>query len=595
MAIKQLILAGFFGMFLINMTFCPNVIGAENNIEQSVNQNRLHPRIVQLEDMIGMTSPVKKRVEIVSPKSIFIDVTFSSGIKFEHTDGNSKLRLFNEFLGSGGGFFDYDNDGDLDIYLVNGAYQVGEEAGKSVLNILYRNNGDGTFFDVTDTTNVGDTGYGVGCTIGDYDNDGNVDLYITNFGSNICYRNNGDGTFTDVSTQAGIANKQWGTSCAFVDLNNDGSLDLYITNYADYDLERDRRCEIGGVWVYCGPRSYPPDVDVCYRNNGNGTFTDFSQQSGILNVAAGHGLGVTFGDYDNDGDSDLYVANDRDPNFLFYNQGGGVFEEVALMLGVAYNDMGDEEAGMGTAFGDYNNDGFLDLTVSNFQNETNTVYRNGNGEFFEDATTTAGIAEVTHNFLGWGINFFDYDNDGYKDIFVANGHVMDNINQVNKHVMFPQKNLLFRNLSDGTFRNISDHSGLALEKVSRAVAFGDYDNDGDIDILVTNWNQTPDLLRNDVGNQKNWIQINAVGIKSNRSAIGARAKIVAGNLIQYQEVNSSNGYLSFSDLRLHFGLGSFQRVDTLEIRWPSGRIDKSVNLEVNQRYIATEGIGVQVY
>ena len=318
MAIKQLILAGFFGMFLINMTFCPNVIGAENNIEQSVNQNRLHPRIVQLEDVIGMTSPVKKRVEIVSPKSIFIDVTFSSGIKFEHTDGNSKLRLFNEFLGSGGGFFDSDNDGDLDIYLVNGAYQVGEEAGKSVLNILYRNNGDGTFFDVTDTTNVGDTGYGVGCTIGDYDNDGNVDLYITNFGSNICYRNNGDGTFTDVSTQAGIANKQWGTSCAFVDLNNDGSLDLYITNYADYDLERDRRCEIGGVWVYCGPRSYPPDVDVCYRNNGNGTFTDFSQQSGILNVAAGHGLGVTFGDYDNDGDSDLYVANDRDPNFLFY-------------------------------------------------------------------------------------------------------------------------------------------------------------------------------------------------------------------------------------------------------------------------------------
>jgi len=405
MAIKQLILVGFFGMFLINMTFCPNVIGAENNIEQSVNQNRLHPRIVQLEDVIGMTSPVKKRVEIVSPKSIFIDVTFSSGIKFEHTDGNSKLRLFNEFLGSGGGFFDYDNDGDLDIYLVNGAYQVGEEAGKSALNILYRNNGDGTFFDVTDTTNVGDTGYGVGCTIGDYDNDGNVDLYITNFGSNICYRNNGDGTFTDVSTQAGIANKQWGTSCAFVDLNN----------------------------------------------------------------------------------------------------------------------------------------------------------------------------------------------DGYKDIFVANGHVMDNINQVNKHVMFPQKNLLFRNLSDGTFRNISDHSGLALEKVSRAVAFGDYDNDGDIDILVTNWNQTPDLLRNDVGNQKNWIQINAVGIKSNRSAIGARAKIVAGNLIQYQEVNSSNGYLSFSDLRLHFGLGSFQRVDTLEIRWPSGRIDKSVNLEVNQRYIATEGIGVQVY
>ena len=249
--------------------------------------------------------------------------------------------------------------------------------------------------------------------------------------------------------------------------------------------------------------------------------------------------------------------------------------KVALMLGVAYNDMGDEEAGMGTAFGDYNNEGFLDLTVSNFQNETNTVYRNGNGNFFEDATITAGIAEVTYNFLGWGINFFDYDNDGYKDIFVANGHVMDNINQINQHVMFPQENLLFRNLSDGTFSNISDQAGLALEKVSRAVAFGDYDNDGDIDILVTNWNQTPDLLRNDVGNQKNWIQINAVGIKSNRSAIGARVKIMAGNLIQHQE-NS-------------------QRVDTLEIRWPSGQIDRSANLEVNQRYIVTEGIGVRVY
>jgi len=533
--------------------------------------------------------------ENVSSTPIFSEVTLSSGINFQHTDGNSKLRLFNEFLGSGGGFFDYDNDGDLDIYLVNGTDQVGVGSEKSTPNTLYRNDGDGAFSNVTDIVNVGDTGYGVGCTVGDYDNDGYLDLYITNFGPNTCYQNNGDGTFTDVSTRAGLANKQWGTSCAFADIDNDGLLDLYIANYADYNLKQDRKCEKGGIWVYCGPRSYPPDADVCYRNNGDGTFTNLSSQSGISDITAGHGLGVTFGDYDNDGDQDLYVANDRDPNFLFRNRGDGVFEEVALILGVAYNDMGDEEAGMGTAFGDYNNDGLLDLTVSNFQNETNTLYGNQNGEFFADATITAGIAEVTYNYLGWGIDFFDYDNDGYKDIFVANGHVMDNINQINQQVMFPQKNLLFRNMTDGTFRKISDQTGLALEKVSRAAAFGDYDNDGDIDILITNWNQTPDLLRNDIGNQKNWVQIKAVGTESNRSAIGGRVKVVAGNLIQYQEINSGNSYLSFSDLRLHFGLGDAERVDVLEIRWPSGQIDKSSDLEVNQRYIATEGLGVQVY
>jgi len=534
-------------------------------------------------------------VTISQSKVSFIAVT-KSGIDFKHTDGKSEKRLFNEFLGSGGGFFDYDNDGDLDIYLVNGASQIASPDKNPSTNALYRNNGDGSFSNVTELTGTGSTSYGTGCTVGDYDNDGDLDLYIANFGPNVLYQNSGKGTFIDVSMQSGVANSQWGTSCAFADVDNDGNLDLYITNYADYAVKNDKKCYVRGIWQYCGPRSYPPDTDIFYHNNGNGIFTDLTEKSGFLDVPACHGLGVAFGDYDNDGDQDLYVANDQDPNFLFQNQGSGKFEETALLSGVSYSDMGKEEAGMGTIFGDYDNDGLLDLTVSNFQKETNTLYHNEGSGFFADVTTLAGIGEITYSYLGWGIAFFDYNNDGYKDIFVANGHVLDNITDIDRSTTYPQRNLLFRNLGDGTFEDVSNQSGsgLTLQKVSRTVALGDYDNDGDLDILVTNWNQTADLLRNEGGNLNNWIQINVVGTKSNKSGIGTRIKLVAGNLKQYQEVQSGGSYLAFSDLRTHFGVGNAKRIDLVEILWPSGHIDKYKDLAVNHRFIATENAGLEI-
>ena len=531
---------------------------------------------------------------IAASEPIFIDVTESAGITFLHTDGRSEMRLFNEFLGSGGGFFDYDGDGDLDIYLVNGSLQTEDGQDQTPHNVLYRNDGDNTFTDVTNEAGIGSTAYGVGAAVGDYDNDSYIDLYVTNFGEDQLYRNNGDGTFREVTTHARVGNSNWGTSCAFADVDNDGHLDLYVANYAAYTPENDIRCEERGVHVYCGPHAYPAVHDTFYKNNGDGTFTDISALFRPSDLIPQHGLGVTFGDYDADGDADLYVANDQDPNFLFQNGGRGNFlpnfSEVALISGVCYNDMGKEEAGMGTDFGDYDNDGWLDLTVSNYQTETNTVYHNHDGTFFTDNTITSGIAEVTHGYLGWGIKFFDYDNDGYQDIFVANGHLMDNITRLEKHVTYPQRNLLFRNLGDGRFANvISEIDGLALEKVSRGAAIGDYDNDGDLDILVTNCNQRPDLLQNAIGNRNNWIQIQVVGQKSNRSGIGAKIKVVTGTHVQYSEVQSGGSYLSFHDLRAHFGVGEAEQVDLLEIRWLNGHTDRGTHLPVNRRFIAVEG------
>ena len=527
---------------------------------------------------------------IAVTEPIFVDVTESAGITFVHTDGRSGLRFFNEFLGSGGGFFDYDGDGDLDIYLINGAIQTGDEQKQTPHNVLYRNNGDTTFTDVTKEAGVGSIAYGVGAAVGDYNNDGDIDLYITNFGEDQLYRNNGNGTFTDVTAHAQVNNPNWGTSCAFADVDNDGHLDLYVANYAAYAPTDDIRCEERGVHVYCGPHAYPAVHDTFYKNNGDGTFTDISASFRPSDLIPQHGLGVTFGDYDADGDTDLYVANDQDPNFLFQNGGNGNFLEVALISGVCYNDMGKEEAGMGTDFGDYDNDGWLDLTVSNYQTETNTVYHNHDGTFFTDNTITSGIAEVTHGYLGWGIKFFDYDNDGHQDIFVANGHLMDNITLLEEHVVYPQRNLLFRNLGDGRFAPVvSEIDGLALEKVSRGAAIGDYDNDGDLDILVTNCNQRPDLLQNAIGNRNNWIQVQVVGQNSNRSGIGAKIKVVTGAHVQYWEVQSGGSYLSFHDSRAHFGVGKAEQIDLLEIRWLNGHIDRGTHLLVNQKFLAVEG------
>jgi len=519
---------------------------------------------------------------------IFSSVTKSARINFVHSDGHSRKRLFNEFIGSGVALFDYDNDGDLDIYLLNGAKQV-PSADMTEPNQMYQNQGDGTFINVTSDTNLGHAGYGVGCTTGDYDNDGFIDLYLTNFGADALYRNQGDETFINVTQSAEIDNPSWGTSCAFTDINNDGYLDLYVTNYANYDVTLDYQCISRQIHVYCGPHAYSPTPDRLFVNNGHGTFIDQAQQRGINQPLPCHGLGVAVGDYDNDGDSDFYLANDQDPNFLFQNRGDGNFDEIALIAGVAYNGVGKEEAGMGTAFGDYDNDGYLDLTVSNFQTETNTIYHNEGNDFFMDLTITTGMAEQTYNYLGWGIKFFDYDNDGWQDVFVVNGHVMDNINQLEPNVTLPQKNLLFRNMLNGTFELVNGTDGLNIKKVSRSAAFGDYDNDGDIDIIVTNWNQSPDLLRNEVGNRNHWVMFKTIGVKSNQSGIGSKITVTTENLTQYREVRSDGSYLSASDLRVHFGLGTAGAIKQVEIQWPSGQTDHHKNLSVNQEYTLIEG------
>ncbi len=524
----------------------------------------------------------------IQAELIFSSVTKIAQIDFVHSDGRSQQRLFNEFVGAGVAFFDYDNDGDLDLYLPNGARQT-PAARTTISNQMYQNRGDGTFRNMTSYTNLGHDGYGVGCAVGDYDNDGFTDLYLTNFGADVLYKNQGDGSFKNVTQFAKIDNSSWGTSCALTDIDSDGYLDLYVTNYADYEVPLDRQCINRQIHVYCGPHAYAPAPDKLFVNNRDGTFSDQTEQRGIFQSGSCHGLGLAVADYDNDGDSDLYLANDQDPNFLFQNRGDGNFDEVALLAGVAYNDMGKEEAGMGTAFGDYDNDGRLDLTVSNFQTETNTIYHNEGNNFFMDLTIITGIAEQTYNYLGWGIKFFDYDNDGWQDIFVVNGHVMDNINQLEPNITYPQKNLLFRNTQNGEFELVKGTGGLNIKKVSRSAAFGDYDNDGDIDILVTNWNQSPDLLRNEVGNRNHWVRFKTVGKRSNRSGIGAKIKIVTDNLTQYQEVRSDGSYLAANDLRVHFGLGSATVIKKLEIRWPSGQIDQHQNLSVNQEYVLVEG------
>ena len=534
----------------------------------------------------AMTSPAASDTGIQ-----FVDVTQEAGIYWKHTDGRSGRKYFMETLGSGAAFFDYDADGDADLYFVDGAPLPGYVPEEIPTNRLYRNNGDSTFTEVTKIAGVGDTGYGHGCAVGDYNNDGQLDLYVTNYGINRLYRNNGDGTFTDVAETAGVTEPRWSTSCAFADYDRDGDLDLYIVNYIVFDIAENPWCGLKekGIRAYCEPDNFPAQSDTLYRNNGDGTFTDVTRSAGIYNTT-GKGLGVVWGDYDNDGALDIYVANDSTENLFYRNNGDGTFEEIGFMVGVALSEDGAPENGMGTAFGDWNNDGWFDLTVTNYAQQTNTLYHNDADGFFTDVTTTTKTAQITYPYLGWATAFIDYDNDGYQDIFVANGHLMDNITVLEKHVSYPQKNLLFRNLGDGTFSNVvSETDGLSLKKVSRGAAIGDYDNDGDLDILVTNCNQSPDLLQNVVGNRNNWIQVQLDGLKSNRSGFGAKIKVVTGGHVQYREVHSGGSYLSFHDIRAHFGVGEAGQIDLLEVRWPSGQVDKETDLVVNQRYLVVEG------
>ncbi|RMD93953.1 MAG: CRTAC1 family protein [Calditrichaeota bacterium] len=496
-------------------------------------------------------------------------------------------------MGAGAAWLDYDGDGDQDLYVVNGATFATLHDPERPGNTLYRNDGD-HFTDVTRIAGVGDKGWGIGCAVGDIDNDGDPDLYVTNYGPNVLYRNNGDGTFTDITEMAGVGDERMGASCAFGDYNNDGYLDLYLTNYVQLNPKnlpnQGKPCYWYGIPVYCGPEGLIPEADVLYRNNGDGTFTDVSRSSGIAHEK-GYGLGVIFVDYDQDGDQDIYVANDSSPNFLFRNNGDGTFTDVALAAGVSHRGDGREQAGMGVDFGDYDQDGDLDLLVTNFSDDYNTLYRNDGNGYFSDVTAQSGLKHVSYQTLGWGAHFFDFDNDADLDIFVANGHVYPQADNPNTYTSYHQRNHLYRNNGHGSFQEIGTQLGSDMKKAqgSRGVAISDFDEDGDLDIFIVNEKGTPNLLKNEGGNRQHWLRIKLIGTKSNRDGIGALVKIITEQKHHIQEVRRNSGYASAQDVRVHFGLGEVMQVDKLLIKWPSGQKQVFEKIDADQYIVITEG------
>ena len=516
----------------------------------------------------------------------FTDVTAELGIDFRHTNGESGKKYFIEPIGSGVALFDFDNDTDLDLYFVNGSDLPGMTSSIPPTNRLYRNDGD-TFTDITDEASVGDTGYGLGCCVGDYNNDGFTDLYVTNYGRNVLYHNNGDGTFTDVADVAGVAGDQFSSGCAFVDVDADGYLDLYVVNYVQFDPDTNPECTRQGIPTYCTPEALQGAADVFYRNNGDGTFTNVSEKVGI-GTKNGKGLGVVCGDVDNDGDVDIFVANDTTPNFLYRNERSGVeMTEDALFAGVALSEEGRAYSGMGANLGDFDNDGYLDIVITNFQDQTNSLYHSAEGGFFTEMSFAKGIGERSLPYLAWGVDFADFNNDGWLDLFIANGHLDDNITEIDPIGRYAQSNQLFLNNRGVNFSENPD-AAIALQKVSRGAAFGDIDNDGDMDIVVSNLKDTPTVLRNDSSIAARWLGIKLIGTHCNRDAIGARVTVVSGDLTQMREVKSGSGYLSQNALRLRFGLGDAMSVDTLRVRWLCGSVQTLQNVETNQVLVISE-------
>ena len=506
-------------------------------------------------------------------------------LPFQHTDGASGEKYFLEPLGSGVALFDYDNDNDLDLYFVNGNSLQSSDTNNSHRNRLFRND-DTDFVDITDLAGVGDTGYGLGCCVGDYNNDGFLDLYVANFGANVLYQNKGDGTFTDVARQAKVDGNQLSSSCAFADYDNDGDLDLYTVNYVQFNLEKNPKCTYQGVSTYCTPEALPGQSDSFFRNNGDGTFSDITQSAGLF-APTGKGLGVVWGDYDNDGDPDIFVANDTTPNFLYQNNGKGTFQNIALFAGVALSMEGRPYSGMGTNFGDFDNDGDLDIVVTNFQDQTNSLYQNEQNAFFKEVSFSTGIGEKSLPYLAWGVDFVDLNNDGWQDLFIANGHLDHNISDIDPIGTYAQRNQVFMNQKGRAF---IDQSATMLEQkqVSRGSAFGDLDNDGDIDIVVSNLNDHPVILWNVTEHTSNWFILKLIGTSDNQSAIGTRVKIKVDQQIQIREVKSGSGYLSQSDLRLHFGLGQAKQIDQLEIHWPNGTTQQLNRVPGNQILTVTQ-------
>ncbi|HOK46096.1 MAG TPA: CRTAC1 family protein, partial [Bryobacteraceae bacterium] len=528
----------------------------------------------------------------------FVDVGRQAGLDkivvAGHTD---RADYITEVMSCGVAFFDFDNDGWLDIFILSGSRYGDPPADAS--NRLYKNNRDGTFTDVTEKAGLFRTGYFYGVTVGDYNNDGYEDLFVTGWGQNVLYRNNGDGTFTDVTKEAGLLNAapRFGSGCAFVDYDRDGRLDLFVSNYIQFDEKLIPRpsqagaCNYLGVPVNCGPRGLPYGHHLLYHNNGDGTFTDVTEAAGIAKVEGGFGLTVAAADFDGDGWPDIYVACDSTPSLLFRNNHDGTFTEEGLERGVALSEDGMEQAGMGLGIGDVNLDGSLDIFKTHFREDTPVLYQNDGKGNFRDVTIRSGLAVETR-FVSWGAGITDLDNDGYPDIFWVTGNIYPEVEKKFPHVAHKTPRIVFRNLGGGRFEELLGQAGPGVEAMhsSRGCAFGDFDNDGDVDILIVNQNEPPSLLRNDLQGGGHWIKVKLQGVKSNRSAIGARVTVRYGGKVQAQEVMSQSSYLSVNDSRLHFGLGAAETVD-IEIRWPLGLVEKLERVAADQLIYVTEGAG----
>jgi enediyne biosynthesis protein E4 len=533
------------------------------------------------------------------------------GVKFENVapqagltsptiyGGRSRNEYILETTGCGAAFFDYDHDGWLDIFLVNGRTLEGSSL-PAPTNRLLRNRRDGTFGDVTVEAGLVRTGWGQGVCIGDYDNDGFDDLFVTYWGHNVLYHNSGDGTFTDVTRKAGLASEEvrWGAGCAFLDYDRDGHLDLFVTNYVNFDLSAapppgSAGCIYHGLAVNCGPKGLGKSKNHLYRNNGDGTFTDVTRSTGIDSAPPSYGLGVLVADFNNDSFPDIYVANDSEPSYLFWNNRGRAFAEAGMAAGVATSEDGRTQSGMGVTAGDYNCDGLLDIFKTNFSDDLPNLYHNLGSGFFEEVTREMGLGLHTL-YLGWGCGFLDVDNDGWLDLFYVNGHVYPEVDRLKASVTYKEPMVLYHNLGGVKFKDVSAAAGPALSDriAARGCAFGDFDNDGSIDMLVNPINDVPRLLRCRCTSGNNWITLKLIGTKSNRSAIGARVRCVTEGHQQIDEVRSGGSFMSQNDLRIHFGLGKERRVNLVEVSWPSGTIDRFRNLGANQIRTLHEGQGM---
>ena len=533
----------------------------------------------------------------------YFDVASRAGLHIPNVWGGIKHKRFIvETKGSGIAFFDYDNDGWLDIYLTNGnRLDARWPSGQVPTTHLYKNNRDGTFTDVTEKSGIARSGWQTGVCVGDYDNDGWDDLFCTFWGRDTLFHNNGDGTFTDVTRKAGLyqENGRWGTGCTFLDYDRDGHLDLFVCNFVKLDpdkppsLDNSTFCQWKGIPTMCGPRGLPGDTNILYHNNGDGTFTDVSEKAGILKPGPRYSITAVSYDFDNDSWPDIYVAVDSEPSILFKNNHDGTFTDVAVMAGCAYKEDGSEQAGMGIGVADYDCDGRLDIFKTNFADDTSDLYHNEGDGTFTDLSSSSGID--SNSFVAWGCGFADYDNDGWPDIIQVNGHVYPEVDNYNFAERFTNPRIVYKNLGNGKFKDVSKDMGPGINALysSRGAAFGDYDNDGGIDVLVNNMNDLPSLLHNVGGNKQNWIKIKLLGTKCNRTAIGARVRVVTGKHAQIDEVHSGGSVMSQCDLRLHFGLGHEEAIDLIEVKWPTTQaVERFTGIKANQILTIREGAGI---